>query len=236
MKHSILLFFAVFSVFTSFGTTLYAPGDTLRGQHKFVQLVTSDLCERLQAEQQRKPFRGIPDTDAQALLVSSMQGALLAHTEEMNILFADNKISGSRKAGELLGVEIMTMLMGQCSAGQQLMVETIRSGLGSKLVVTEAEKPVIQKVTRDICQRLSADNEQRPLATRTTAERKEAFSAAMQGGVLANMEPIASFYGFKELQNNKTMGLVGQKVVALMLDECPIYLIQFSVDEFLKKK
>lgn len=236
MKHAILLLFACLALCATGQATTLAAADSVRGQQKFVQLVTNDLCERLQAEQQRKPFTNISAADAKSLLVSLMQTSLLAHAEEMNALLTAGKGGNTRKVGEQLGTEVVTALVSQCPAGQQLMVGAVRDGLGSKLAVTEAEKPVLQVITRDICHRLDAENAKSPLAARPPAERKEAFSTAMQGSILANMEAVANFYGFKELQNSKTMEQAGQKIVLLMLDECPVYLLQFSMDEYLKGK
>ncbi|RPD49561.1 hypothetical protein DNI29_01810 [Hymenobacter sediminis] len=154
----------------------------------------------------------------------------------MSALMTANKVSNPHKAGEALGATMILHLVENCPAGQQLMAGVIQSKFKSKLPITEAERPVLMLVTQDVCQRLDAENATRPISSRSQAERSSVITAAMQGSILKHMEPLANFYGLDKMKNNKLMEGVGQKIALLIFQQCPSYLLQLGIDEYMKRK
>lgn len=236
MKRIILLLVSSLGLGTAAQAAAPLAGDTLRGQHRFIQHVSATMCERLQAEEQKRPLASLSAVDAHSILAATIESSILAHADEMSTLMAANKVSNAHKAGEALGVTMILRLVESCPAGQQLMVGVIQSQFGVKLPITEAERPVLQLVTQDVCQRLDAENATRAMSSRSQEERRTVIMTALQGGMLKNMEPLANLYGLDNMKNNKLMESVGQKIALLIVQQCPTYMLQLGIDEYMKRK
>ncbi|UOQ53794.1 hypothetical protein [Hymenobacter cellulosivorans] len=211
-------------------------GDTLRGQHQFIQTVSATMCERLEEEGKAKPLNSFSTVEAQLTISRITESSIQAHTEELGELMAANKISLPRKVRERLGENIVVHLLESCPAGQQLLMGIVQNQFGAKLSISAEEKPVLLVVSNDICQRLDADNASRPMASRTSKERMDAFAAAMQGGMLKNMEPLANFYGLDNMQKSKVSAALGQKIALLISQQCPSYILRLGLDAMTSRK
>lgn len=236
MKRIILLLVSSLGLGTAAQAAAPLAGDTLRGQRRFIQHVSATMCERLQNESQKRPLSSLSAVDFQSVLAATIESSIATHSEEMGTLMTANNVSNPRKAGELLGVDMILHLVGHCPAGQQLMVGVVQAQFGAKLSVTEAEKPVLLLIANDICQRLDVENATRPFSSRSQEERRTTMMTALQGGMLKHMEPLANLYGLDNIKNNKLMETVGQKIALLILQQCPTYMLQFGIDEYLKRK
>lgn len=236
MKRIILLLVSSLGLGTAAQAAAPLAGDTLRGQHRFIQHVSATMCERLQAEAQKRPLTSLSEVDAQSILAATIEGSILAHADEMSTLMTVNKVNNPHKVGEGLGVTMILHLVESCPAGQQLMVGVIQSQFGAKLPITDAERPVLLLVTQNVCQRLDAENATHPMSSRSQEERRSVIMTAMQGSMLKNMEPLANLYGLDKMKNTKLMESVGQKIALLIFQQCPTYLLQLGIDEYMKRK
>lgn len=210
--------------------------DTLRGQHQFIQKVSATMCERLEEEGKAKPLNSFSAAEAQRTIALITESSIQAHTEELGELMTANNISLPRKVRERLGEDIVVHLLENCPAGQQLLMGIVQSQFGAKVAITAEERPVLLIVSNDICQRLDADNATRPMASRTSQERMEAFSAAMQSGMLRNMEPLANYYGLDNMKKNKVSTAMGQKIAVLISQQCPSYILRLGLDGMTSRK
>ncbi|MCB2378381.1 hypothetical protein LGH70_12350 [Hymenobacter sp. BT635] len=233
MKRIIVLLVSGLALHTATWAATPLAGDSLRGQHHFIQKVAGTMCEKLQAETQS---RALLPQEAEGLLASITESSMLVHAEELNTLMSDNKVSAPRKVGQKLGSSIVMQLIETCPAGQQLMLSIVSQSLGAKIAISEAEKPVLTLVSADICQRLDTENAARPMASRTPQERQEVFMQVMQGGMLKNMEPLANFYGLDNMKSSKVTSAMGQKIALLITQQCPMYMMRFGIDELLKRQ
>ena len=211
-------------------------GDTLRGQHQFIHQVSATMCERLAEEEKAKPLSSFSAAEAQQTLSRITESSIQAHTEELGELMTANNISLPRKVRERLGEDIVVQLLESCPAGQQLLMGIVQNQFGAKLAITAEEKPVLLVVSNDICQRLDADNASRPMASRTSQERTEVFAAAMQSGILKNMEPLANYYGLDNMKKNKFSTALGQKIALLISQQCPSYILRLGLDGMTSRK
>lgn len=208
--------------------------DTLKGQKRFVQHVSQTVCSKLNEEDKQHPISKLSTEASQALFERVLQASMEEHLDEMGAVMQANKVSRPRKFGEVVGRDVVLLLVQDCPVSQPLLASFGVAQLKNNLSVSPEEKPVLTLVSTEICQRMDAENSKTPLASRPAAERKQVMESTMQGAMLKHMEALSTHYGFKALSNKDQMEEVGRKIALLLVDQCPGYLLQLGVDEVLK--
>ncbi|RPD49562.1 hypothetical protein DNI29_01815 [Hymenobacter sediminis] len=77
MKRIILLLVSSLGLGTAAQAAAPLAGDTLRGQHQFIQQVSATMCERLQAEGQKRPLTSLSEVDAQSIMAAMVESSFL---------------------------------------------------------------------------------------------------------------------------------------------------------------
>ncbi|QNH62550.1 hypothetical protein [Hymenobacter sediminicola] len=205
--------------------------DTLKGQKLFIQHVSQSVCNKLNEEEKKKPLNKLSPEEGQALLTDVLQTSMQDHIDEMAAIMKANKVSKPRKFGEMVGREVVVVLLQNCPLSQQLFASVGVSAMKDKPTIAPEEKPVLMLVSAEICQRLDTENAKSAISSRPKTERKQVIENAMQGAMLKHLEALSNYYGLKQIQNNSHMETVGRKIGLLLADQCPNYLMQMGLDE-----
>ncbi|MBD2714049.1 hypothetical protein KBK19_03265 [Microvirga sp. STR05] len=205
--------------------------DTLKGQKLFIQHVSQSVCNKLNEEEKKKPLNKLSPEEGQALLEEALQSSMREHIDEMSAIMKANKVSKPRKFGEMVGREVVIVLLQECPLSQQLFASVGMSAMKGKPTIAPEEKPVLTLVSTEICQRLDTENAKSAISGRPKAERKQIIENAMQGSILKHLEALSNYYGLKQIQNTGHMETVGRKIALLLVDQCPNYLMQMGLDE-----
>ncbi|UOQ66473.1 hypothetical protein [Hymenobacter volaticus] len=208
--------------------------DTLRGQRQLVQHVSQTVCSKLADEDKKSPLSKLSPADAQSLFAEVLQSSIREHIDEMSALMTINKINNPRKFGEVVGREVVLLMVKDCPISQPLIMSIGMAQVKNLPTITAEEKPVLMIVSTEICQRLDTENAKNPIINRSIAERKEVMQTVMQGAVLKHIEALSNYYGFKAIGNKVHMEGVGRKIAMLMADQCPNYLTQMGFDAIAK--
>ena len=208
-----------------------AAADTLKGQKLFIRHVSQSVCDKLNEEEKKKPLNKLSPEEGQALLTDVLETSMRDHIDEMSAIMKANKVSKPRKFGEMVGREVVVVLLQDCPLSQQLFASVGVSAMKDKPTIAPEEKPVLTLVSTEICQRLDTENAKSAISSRPKAERKQVIENAMQGSILKHLEALSNYYGLKQIQNTGHMETVGRKIALLLVDQCPNYLMQMGLDE-----
>jgi hypothetical protein len=218
----------------AFGTGMGMAADTLKGQKRFVQHISQAVCTKLAEEEKKGPLSKLSPAEAQALFTDVLQSSMQDHIDEMSAIMTANNVSKPRKFGEIVGRDVVLLMVKECPISQPLLMSIGMAQLKNMPTVTAEEKPTLTIVATEICQRLDAENSKTPLADRSAADRQQVTENAMQGAMLKHLETLSNYYGFKSISNKAHMEVVGRKIAILIAEQCPSYLTQFSLDKATK--
>lgn len=216
----------------AFGTAMAA--DTLKGQKRFVQRISQTVCTKLTEEEKKSPLSKLSPAEAQALFSDVLQSSMQDHIDEMSAIMTANNVSKPRKFGEVVGRDVVLLMVKECPISQPLIMSVGMAQLKNMPTVTAEEKPTLTIVATEICQRLDAENTKTPLADRSATERQQVMETAMQGAMLKHLETLSNYYGIKAISNKTHMEGVGRKIAILIADQCPAYLTQLGLDKATK--
>lgn len=207
-----------------------APAAATSSTSQFESQLSTEICQDFDKLNATKPFAQLSQQEAMSTLQQSMTQVIMQHPQEVEQLMKANG-ADAQSAMQAMGQRVATKLAADCPVALTLfarMAGTDPASLSSAgpssaadLTVSEAERPLLEKLATAICADLSAQDAKKPLAKLPNAERMVLVQQVMMKQMQANQAALTKQYGADFFQDTQRITAMGVKVGGLIAKQCP---------------
>jgi hypothetical protein len=205
------------------------PPDTVAGHARLVHIMSEGMCEKLQAASKRMDFRAMPSTQSDKLMRKLTNELVLENRPQFEQIRKQVARPQRRLYFSLLGREALLNMAETCPSAGTFLVDLNYEGLADKSPISEAERSMLLPIAEDVCQRISAENTRKPLASRSEAETKLLIGDAIRESLLAHATDLNKYYGHDIMDDPLYLSNAGERMGILMFGRCPSYLLMLSL-------
>ncbi|RAK68039.1 hypothetical protein [Hymenobacter edaphi] len=195
--------------------------------------LSTEICQDFEKLNAAKPFARLSQEEARSTLQQSMMQTAMRHPAEVEQLMqtggADSQLA-MQALGQRVGVKLMTdcpvaLVLFTRLAGRP--AETVAT---LDLTVTEAERPLLEKLAQGVCADLTAVTAKQPLAGQSVDQRLQLIQQAMQRVTKAHAKEISAQYGPEIFLDSERLQTMGAKVGKLTTSQCTALVAAFGTN------
>ncbi|MGI4869972.1 MAG: hypothetical protein ACRYFX_02205 [Janthinobacterium lividum] len=206
-----------------------APPDTLRGQARLTRIISADLCTKLTQESQTQNL-GKLTTDESATLVTKLIHSVMVERKEEVDAFMEHASNTNPGIGRQIGRNALFQLGKNCPVAAPVVAQ-LQARItkpGTKPLDPERQllsRFIVPAACQSLSQAIEAENAKGGLKRLDPAARQELVKKAVLTGATPHAPALRMQYGEQVLTDPQQRDELSRKIIALLPDECPIYML-----------
>ena len=212
------------------------PADTVAGQARFTHRMSAGMCERLAQESQKTDLSKLTGAESEELFKKLMLSTLGENLADFSALTEKTTSISPSDLGRTIGEQAVLELMAHCPSAASLMAKMGGTRLGKSVQITDAERPTLLVVAQAACKQLDVENAKQPFGQLSSAQRTALIQQTLVAAFVNNATELTAQYGEEVLGDRSQGEEIGKKVALLMVEICPIYIMEIGRDEITRKR
>jgi hypothetical protein len=213
-----------------------APADTVPGQARFTHRMSAGMCEKLTQEGQKTDLTKLTAAESEALFKSLMLKTMGDNFTEFSALMEKPSSLSSAELGRNIGEQAVLDLIAHCPSAGPLVAKMGGARLGKSVEITAAERPTLLVVAQAACKQLDVENAKQPFGQLTPAQRNTLIQQTLVAAFVNSSTELTDQYGEDVMADRAQGEVVGKKIALLMLEICPVYIMEIGRDEIVRQR
>ena len=212
------------------------PADTVAGQARFTHRMSAGMCERLAQESQKTDLSKLTGAESEELFKKLMLSTLGENLADFSALTEKTTSISHSALARPMGAHAVVVLWAPCPRAAALMAKWGGARLGKSVQITDAERPTLLVVAQAACKQLDVENAKQPFGQLTPAQRNTLIQQTLVAAFVNSSIELTDQYGEDVMADRAQGEVIGKKIALLMLEICPVYIMEIGRDEIVRQR
>lgn len=207
---------------------------TASGNAQFETQLSTEICQDFDKLNATKPFAQLSPEESMYTLQRSMTQVIMRHPGEVKQLLQASGTS-TQDAMQAIGQRVAVRLMADCPVAMALFMRvTNQPATGATappdLTITDAERPLVEKLAQGMCANLAATTTPEQLASQPLQYKLQLIQQAKQRVLKTYAKEISAQYGPDILADPALQNALMAKAGLLAVNHCGSFADAFSAE------